>query len=352
MRADDAVRHNAAVGTLLGLAVGDTLSQLDELPPQVSTEVIKLPSWGEIAEQSFVHAESTMKGQLLDIDISPTDIVASALSLGATGASPPLLANPSAVLVGGLLCDAMAGELDIASIAPTCETTAAAVDATLRASSFVDAIKPVAKRTPEHLALTGAIAGCVWGPGAIPATWVTTVHGPVGGRTYGLRQLRRLAERLTGFDAPVPPEPRRSLGPREVAPGLWLSNLHAVPRFLAQHPDGAVISLCPTTGAFDNHELRREFAVHDASGRAVNPLLSDVLDDILTTIDRFLDADVPVLVHCHHGASRTGLVLRARLMAELDLSFDDATTEAQVRWPKTSTWNHAFAAELKRRSPS
>jgi len=350
MRADQAVRHNAAVGAVLGLAVGDTLSRLNAPPPAVCADVIDLPSWGLVAEQSFVCAEAAVKGKPLDIDSSATGIIASAISLASSDTPAPLLADPSAVLVCRLLRDALAGELDIDAPTATCEATKTAFDAIASTSSFTEAVTPVAEHSPEHLALTASIAGSKWGPASIPATWATNVHGPVAGRTYGLRQLRRLAERLTGFDAPVPPEPRRSLGPREVAPGLWLSNLHAVPRFLAQHPQGAVISLCPTTGAFDNHKLRREFALLDASGRAANPLLGAVVDDILATINAFVAAARPVLVHCHHGASRTGLVLRAHLIAELGLSFDDATTEAQALWPKTSTWNHAFAAELQRRA--
>ncbi len=215
------------------------------------------------------------------------------------------------------------------------------------ASGFYEAVSAADHRLRAEV---GALAGLRWGPASIPAAWATGVHGSVGGRTYGLRQLRRLAERLLREDAPMPPEPRRSLGPREVAPQLWLSNLHAVPQFLAGHPHGAVISLCPTTGTFDHHPTRREFALHDAGGRAVNPHLSATVDEVLDTITAFHAEGRDVLVHCHHGASRTGLILRAWLLHELGLSEDDATTEAQARWPKTSTWNTAFANEIKRRA--
>jgi len=44
------------------------------------------------------------------------------------------------------------------------------------------------------------------------------------------------------------------------------------------------------------------------------------------------------------------LILRSWLVEELGLDVDDATTEAQARWPKTSTWNNAFSAEVTRRS--
>jgi ADP-ribosyl-[dinitrogen reductase] hydrolase len=235
-----------------------------------------------------------------------------------------------------------AGETQGSELAPALECVRTATD-------FCNAIDNAAT---ADLPVIGALAGLRWGPSLIPATWATTLHGRVGERSYTVRQLRRLAERLLGEDAPVPPEPRRSLGPREVAPDLWLSNLHAVPRFLAAHPEGAVISLCPTTGAFDGHPHRREFVLHDAGGSKVNPHLSATVDDVLATINAFHREQRAVLVHCHHGASRTGLILRAWLIAELGLSADDATTEAQVRWPKTSTWNRAFGAEIARRAAS
>lgn len=154
------------------------------------------------------------------------------------------------------------------------------------------------------------------------------------------------------LEAPAPPEPRYWSGPSEVAPKLWVSNLPAVRRFVRDHPDGGVVSLCPTTGAFDEHPLRREFAMHDQSGRRVNPHLSAQVDEILATIEAFHAEGRDVLVHCHHGASRTGLVLRAWLMTHDGLSVEDATSEAQARWSKTSTWNTAFSAELARRDPT
>ena len=90
--------------------------------------------------------------------------------------------------------------------------------------------------------------------------------------------------------------------------------------------------------------------MHDAAGSKVSPLLSATVDEVLATIKAFHSEERNVLVHCHHGASRTGLILRSWLVEELGLDVDDATTEAQARWPKTSTWNNAFSAEVARRS--
>ena len=349
MRADHAVRHNAAVGALVGLAVGDALAQSTELPPVICGGTTASPTWSSVAERSFVQAERLLNRELLDIDLGPTDIIAAAIALADPDAPPPLLADPDTVLMCDIVRAGLLGTFKTTHASGSSNDVGTAIDVVASSSSFCGALE-VCGLTDRPL--VAALGGLRWGPGAIPATWATALSGPVGDRTYGLRQLRRLAERLMQQDAPVPPEPRRSLGPREVAPNLWLSNLHAVPRFLAEHPDGAVLSLCPTTGTFDNHTIRREFAIHDAGGSTVNPHLAATLDEVLSTIAAFHAEDRPVLVHCHHGASRTGLVLRAWLIDELGLDAEDATTEAQVRWSKTSTWNAAFNAEIKRRAAS
>ena len=301
----------------------------------------------ESLRSAFETGESLLNRELLDMGVDATGIVAAAIALADPDASPPLLGDPDAVLVCSLVQAGMLGQLDCNPAHAAAPETTDALRAVSEAADFCGAIHAA---PPASRPLAGAVAGVRWGLGAIPAAWATPVVGAVGSRTYGLRQLRRLAERLMHQDAPVPPEPRRSLGPREVAPGLFLSNLHGVPRFLADHPEGAVISLCPTTGTFDNHPLRREFAVHDAAGSKVNPHLRATVDEVLATIRAFHDEGRNVLVHCHHGASRTGLVLRSWLVEELGLDADDATTEAQVRWPKTSTWNNAFSAEVGRRA--
>ena len=347
MRADHAVRHNAAVGALVGLAVGDALAHHEQLPPPLGGSDLPDLDWGAVAGSSFNTAEALIKGELLEMGLGPAEIMAAAIALADPDATPPLLGDPDAVLVCGLVRAAMLGELVLDPSQASSQETNDALAAAGEATDFVSA---VAAAPRSSRALAGGLAGARWGPALIPAAWATHVTGPVEGRTYGLRQLRRLAERLMQQDAPVPPEPRRSIGPREVAPGLYLSNLHAVPKFLANHPDGAVISLCPTTGAFDNHAVRREFAIHDAGGSKVNPHLSATVDEVLATISAFHDEGRPVLVHCHHGASRTGLVLRAWLVENLGLTADDAMTEALVRWPKTSTWNKVFATEIERRA--
>ena len=352
MRADLARRHHVALGTVLGLAVGEAVALSSAVPPTICGNRSEfLPNWGAITDRALVAAESCTKSKALDIDLTSAEIAPAALYLAANKVSAPLLADSGAVAMIDRIATAMRRpqndgfDLDGALGDPS-------TLATLRgAASFAPMVTALhgSGAPPDQLALAGALGGARWGPGAIPAAWVTSLAGPVGSYNYRLRQLTRLAERLLGEDAPQPPEPRRWVGPSEVAPKLWLSNMPAARRFAERHPDGAIVSLCPTTGALDSHTLRREFVLHDASASHANPHLSSQLDEVLATVDAFHDAGRDVLVHCHHGASRTGLVLRAWLMRDGDLSFDDATAEAQARWSKTSTWNHAFTRELRRR---
>jgi ADP-ribosyl-[dinitrogen reductase] hydrolase len=51
-------------------------------------------------------------------------------------------------------------------------------------------------------------------------------------------------------------------------------------------------------------------------------------------------------VHCHGGASRTGLVLRAWLMRQ-GSSADEATALMRERWPAFGEWNESFTSFLR-----
>jgi ADP-ribosyl-[dinitrogen reductase] hydrolase len=57
-------------------------------------------------------------------------------------------------------------------------------------------------------------------------------------------------------------------------------------------------------------------------------------------------------VHCHGGASRTGLVLRAWLRRTEGLPADEATAVVRQRWPHLDTWNASFTAALERVRPA
>ncbi len=67
--------------------------------------------------------------------------------------------------------------------------------------------------------------------------------------------------------------------------------------------------------------MRREVYLIDKD-EDHNLALASVVDDAVKTIDAWLSEGRTVVVHCHGGASRTGLVLRAWLMRH-------------YKWPET-----------------
>ncbi len=159
--------------------------------------------------------------------------------------------------------------------------------------------------------VAGGLAGAVFGMGGIPSRWASVVHGRVpghGDKVWRLADLQQLAAALDGaaqqsYDPGVIPR----IGPAEVLPGIWAANLDGA-RY--SEKDFAVISLCRLGEPFE-HELQRMAYVADNEHNSdLDVVLADVLDDMAA-----LRAEGHrLLVHCHGGASRTGLVLRAWLM--------------------------------------
>ena len=107
--------------------------------------------------------------------------------------------------------------------------------------------------------------------------------------------------------------------------------------------------MCPTRGHFDRHPHRREFLIADDPSRGANPYLASQVDELIGAIAGFRGVGRDVLVHCHHGKSRTGLALRAWLMHTEGLDEWRATAEAEARWRHVSLWNDRFTEELRRR---
>jgi ADP-ribosyl-[dinitrogen reductase] hydrolase len=75
-----------------------------------------------------------------------------------------------------------------------------------------------------------------------------------------------------------------------------------------------------------------------------------VLDDVLNDIEGLQEDGHAVVVHCHGGASRTGLILRGWLQRTQGLSPRAATEEAIRIWPHTNVWNSSFSRALARLS--
>ncbi|UOY01891.1 ADP-ribosylglycohydrolase family protein [Blastococcus sp. PRF04-17] len=193
--------------------------------------------------------------------------------------------------------------------------------------------------------VAGGLAGAVFGMGGIPSRWASVVHGRVpghGDRVWRVADLQQLAAALDGgvqqnYDPGVIPR----IGPTKVLPGIWAANLDGA-RY--SETDFAVISLCRLGEPFP-HELQRMAYIADNEHNSdLDVVLADVLDDMAA-----LRAEGHrLLVHCHGGASRTGLVLRGWLVREKRMSVDEATAYVADRWPHLGLWNVSFTAALER----
>ncbi|SDC77605.1 ADP-ribosyl-[dinitrogen reductase] hydrolase [Geodermatophilus telluris] len=191
--------------------------------------------------------------------------------------------------------------------------------------------------------VAGGLAGAVYGMGGIPSRWATVVHGTVPGHGDGvwrLADLQQLAAALDGGPLKAhDPGPTERLGPVEVVDGIWAADLDGA-RYSEE--DFAVVSLCRLGEPFPHRVSRMVYlADHDD-----NPGLDDVLADVLDDMAALREEGHRVLVHCHGGASRTGLVLRGWLVREEGMGVDEATAYVRERWQHLGTWNHSFTAAL------
>lgn len=195
--------------------------------------------------------------------------------------------------------------------------------------------------------VTGALAGARYGVQAIPSRWVTYVHGsvqlPRGKVTYRAPQLQEMALRLIGTsDRPDTP-PEVPAGPKEVSPRLHAADLlgaSTVPT------DWAVVSLCRTGDRFLQHPVRRQFFLIDESGDH-NPGLDHVVRDAVDAVEAFLAEGRNVVVHCHGGRSRTGLILKAWLMRTEGASEREAHDWLSSEWHRYQDYNDSFVEHLR-----
>ncbi len=321
-------RWQAAMGAISGALVADACAT-------GGTE------WTPHALRSLDLAESFLAGAPVPIDLGPTEAVPTAIGLATTAA--PLLMDTTTVAVA----DALRHGLEQGGRPELSDPLLAKAADIARQHSFVEAVEAAAG-DGELAVLVGAFVGLERGLGAVPARLVSTMRAPDQRR--GRRYLCGLTNRLLGIERPIWYDPRRRRGAREVLPGLWLANLFGLSRFSAEHPDGLVLSLCDDEGRVASHHDHVTFHLEDTPRTDANPNLAGVLDEVLAEVAAARSSGRPVLVHCRHGASRTGLVLRLILVDELGLSADDALTEAMCLWPHTSTWNDDWSREVERRA--
>jgi Dual specificity phosphatase, catalytic domain len=193
--------------------------------------------------------------------------------------------------------------------------------------------------------VTGGLAGAIHGIQSIPSRWTTYLHGHVtaadGRRTYRIADLHALTGRLIGKSSAAL-TPFNLQGPTEVAPGLYAADLGAAGTVSR---DWAVISLCRVGDCFANHPVRREVYLVDKTGDH-NLDLAAAVADVVATIDNFLREGRTTVVHCHGGASRTGLVLRAWVMYRYGWDAEKAKAYVCRRWPAMNDWNESFTGFL------
>lgn len=199
--------------------------------------------------------------------------------------------------------------------------------------------------TDTVAAVAGGLAGAIHGVQAIPSRWTTYLHGhvttPDGRRTYRNVDLQGLTARLLGRTGPAMAPLGSPVGPTEIASGLFAADLAAA----AEVPtDWAVVSLCRVEDRFRDHPIRREVFIVDGDS---NPRLDLVVDDVVSSIDAFLADGQNVVVHCHHGQSRTGLALRAWLMRTNGWDDVTAITHLEERWPNLRLHNRSFTEFLR-----
>ncbi len=175
--------------------------------------------------------------------------------------------------------------------------------------------------------------------------WTSDLNGTIpghGGKRWALQDLHYLAGQLDGRrgDRHVP-APSGGIEPREVARGIWASDLDGAK---ASDPALAVISLCRTGDLFPHQIQRFAYLVDDDS----NSEIDFVLNDILADMTALRNDGQEILVHCFGGMSRTGLVLRAWLRHTEGVSADEATQRIQEAWPHLGLWNDSFTDVLSR----
>ena len=329
----DEHRWQAGMGTIVGALAAETIAG-------TRSTCDDGVAWGSFGCAAINHAEDLLRGVPVAIDLEPAAAIATAVGL--VDQASPLLMNPATVE----LIDQVRAWITGRTVNPFGAVALAdANEVATSSSSFMTAIH--AADSVESAILVGALRGLKLGVGDVPARLVSDLVGP--DRRRRRRYLTRLTDRLLDLHRNDWYAPRSVRGPREVLPGLWVSNLYGLKAFVRDHPDGLVLSLCDIEARLIDHPDQITFHIDDTPKGDANPALSTVIDDLLAEVADARGRGQPVLVHCRHGASRTGLVLRLLLVDELDLSPEDALMEAQCLWPHTSTWNKAWAREIERR---
>jgi ADP-ribosyl-[dinitrogen reductase] hydrolase len=195
--------------------------------------------------------------------------------------------------------------------------------------------------------VTGALAGAVHGVQGIPSRWATYVNGrvetPHGEERFDLTTLRSTAFALIGGEERPFVARERAVGPTRIDGGLHAANLLGA---AAADPSFAIVSLCRTEGLFVEHPVRREVHLIDSTHGNGDGLAAAVTDAV-DALDAFLAEGRDVVVHCHGGRSRTGLVLRAWRMRSAGVDEQEADRWVRERWSLHATYEARFTEFLR-----
>jgi ADP-ribosyl-[dinitrogen reductase] hydrolase len=232
---------------------------------------------------------------------------------------------------------------------------AQAVWAVRNTESFEDAVVAaidLGNDTDTVACVTGALAGAVYGIQAVPSRWATYVNGsiesPVGLLEYDVEDLQQFARVLLGQPARDETPLESPAGPEEVAPSLHAADLGGAAR---APRDWAVVSLCRTSGRFDRHQVRRQVYLVDEPMFEENISLIDAVSDAVDAVDALLAAGHNVVVHCHGGRSRTGLVLKAWAMRRYGYDEREAHDWLSSQWFRYRDYNDTFVEFLRSEWP-
>jgi ADP-ribosyl-[dinitrogen reductase] hydrolase len=216
-------------------------------------------------------------------------------------------------------------------------------------SDVVTAAIDLGGDTDTVACVAGAIAGATYGIQGIPSRWTTYINGsintPSGRKTYDFLGLQNIARSLIGSNPAVLTMRETPKEPQQVDEtfAVFATDLGGA---LLSDPSFATVSLCLTGGELANHPIRREFYIRDNEGDANLDLLT-LVSDAVDSIDALLAEGHRVLVHCHGGRSRTGLILKAWAMRQYDFDDQEADQWVTARWPYYATWNQTFLDFLK-----
>ena len=230
---------------------------------------------------------------------------------------------------------------------------AQAVWALRESSDFASAMRlaiDLGGDTDTVACVAGALVGAVHSVQGIPSRWMTVVHGsfctPSGRTSYRYADLLDTARLLMGRDRAsrtrleVPAHPQRV---DDEVP-VFASDLGGA---IECDGDFATVSLCLIDGRLDHHTVRRELYVRDEVGHDENVNLLAAVEDAVSAVDALLADGHRVLVHCHGGRSRTGLVLKAWAMRRYSFTEAEAHDWLEARWHRYQPWNTTFTEFLR-----